>query len=87
MWTQGLGVQNRAADHPLGHIEWSPPTIEIVMQDMSYPIAAMNVKVTIRSLAADSPEYSVPFMAAVTHSPCPAYLFNGCLSKVRTVKE
>ena len=23
---QGVGVQNRAADHPLGHIEWSPPS-------------------------------------------------------------
>ena len=25
---QGVGVQNRAADHPLSHIEWSPPSTE-----------------------------------------------------------
>ena len=34
---------------------------------MSYPITATNAKVTIRSLAANSPEHSVPLMAAVTH--------------------
>ena len=38
-----------------------------VMQDTSYPTATTNVKVTIRSLAANSPEYSVPLTAAVTH--------------------
>ena len=25
---QGVGVQNRAADHPSGHVEWSPPLTE-----------------------------------------------------------
>ena len=38
-----------------------------VMHDTSYPIATTNVKVTIRSLAANSPEYSVPLTAAVTY--------------------
>ena len=35
--------------------------------NMSYPIAAVNVKVTTRSLGANLPEYSVPLTAAVTH--------------------
>ena len=38
------------------------------MQDMSYPTAAANAKVTYRSPAANSPEYSVPLTAAVTYT-------------------
>ena len=34
---------------------------------MSYPIATANAKVTIRSLVANSPGYSVPLTAAVTY--------------------
>ena len=26
--TQGVGVQNRAADHPSGHVKWSLPLTE-----------------------------------------------------------
>ena len=37
-----------------------------VMQDTSYPTAAVNMKVINRSLAANSPEYLVPLIAAVT---------------------
>ena len=40
---------------------------------MSYPTAAANAKVTIISLAANSPEYSVPLTAAVTYV---LYIFN-----------
>ena len=57
-------------DHPLGHVEWSLPNIRKgikVTHDTSYPTTATNVKVTIRSLAANLPEYSVPLMAAGTH--------------------
>ena len=37
------------------------------MLDTSYPSATANAQVTIKMLAADSPEYSVPLMAAVTY--------------------
>ena len=38
-----------------------------VMHDTSYPSAITNMQVTIRSLAANSPEHSVPLTAAVTY--------------------
>ena len=44
-----------------------------VMQDMSYPTAAANVKVAIRLLVANLPEYLVPLMAAVTFIGIPGW--------------
>ena len=67
--TQGVGVQNRAADHPLSHVEWSLPLTEKYKGHTRHESqsAAANVQVTIRTLAAHSPEYLVLLMAAVTH--------------------
>ena len=39
-----------------------------VMQDTSYSTTTTNAKVTIRSLTANLPEYSVPLTAAVTYN-------------------
>ena len=44
------------------------------MCNTSYPIAATDTKVTIRSLAANWPDYSVPLTAAVTHTSSMKYL-------------
>ena len=44
-----------------------------VTQDMSPQNTTENAQVTIRMLAAHSPEYSVPLTAAVTHAYFNAY--------------
>ena len=53
---------------PFRHVEWSPPLKKSikVTQDTSYPMPP-RTQVTNRSLAAHSPEYSVPLTAAVTY--------------------
>ena len=64
---QGVGVQNRAADHLARRVE---PTLKEEYKGHTrheLPNAAANAKVTNRSLAAHSPEYSVPLTAAVTY--------------------
>ena len=73
---QGVGVQNRAVDHPFGHIEWSPPSTE------KYKGHARHVQVTNRSLAAHLPEYSVPLTAAVTFIGVPGWALKSNISVV-----
>ena len=64
-----VGVQNRAAEHPSGHVEWTPPLIEKYKGHVRHelPNAAANMQVPNRSLVAHSPEYLVLLMAAVTY--------------------
>ena len=57
------------------------------MQDTSPQSAAVNVQVTIRMLAAHSPEYSVPLTAAVTYSHALLILLKSSKSKHQVVHE
>ena len=64
---QGVGVQNRAGDHPAHRVE---PALKEEYKGHArneLPNATANPKVTNRSLAAHSPKYSVPLTAAVTY--------------------
>ena len=54
---------------------------------MSPQSTAMNMQVTIRMLAAHSPEYSVPLTAAVTYSHALLILLKSSKSKHQVVHE
>ena len=64
---QGVGVQNRAADHPSGTLYKGHARHEL-------PNAAMNTQVTNRLLVAYLPEYLVPLMAAVIFIGIPGWV-------------
>ena len=59
---------------PFWHIEWSPPLKKNIKVTEELPNAAANTQVTNRSLAAHSPEYSVPLMADVTFIGVPGWV-------------
>ena len=68
-----IGARGRSTKQgsrpPFWYVEWSLPLKEKYKGHARHelPNAAANVQVTNRSLAAHSPEYSVPLMAAVTY--------------------
>ena len=69
---------------PFWHIEWSPPLKEKYKGHTRHelPNTTANAQVTNRLLAAHSPEYSVPLMAAVTFIGIPGWVLISNISAV-----